>query len=329
MEAIPTPNRRYIKRREAEHFWQFQFENEPIKESRSFRDKEYGSKEEALSAACKYRDEFFLAAQDLGVIEADGRFYIRPLPIQLTISPRNKSGIIGVAREVSTRKKGANPEKVWLANFKTPDGKNDQKSYSINALGERGALLAALGRRIEFVKSIQDGLRSDYQRGLVTKHVEEVTLLWEHLEALVSDDEVFVLLSLINNPMLSATEKHQILAIRIGQQRFRKMVLARCEDRCVVTGATSFLTAGHIKPWSESNDYERLDPHNGLALSPVYDKAFDAGLITFDNAGMIIVSARLARDAAALGITGRECLRKLSLESVSYLEYHRAHRYLE
>lgn len=104
------------------------------------------------------------------------------------------------------------------------------------------------------------------------------------------------------------------------------MVLARCGDRCVITGSTVFLTAGHIKPWSVSTDQERLDPNNGLALSPVYDKAFDGGFISFDNSGRIIISPLLHRDTKALGITGSEAINNLSAESLYYLAYHRTSR---
>ena len=62
---------------------------------------------------------------------------------------------------------------------------------------------------------------------------------------------------------------------------------------------------------------------NGLALSPVYDKAFDAGLITFSDCGDIVVSARLAHDAGRLGISGRERIVGLSAQHQKYLEYHR------
>ena len=327
MESTTSPNRRYLKRREKEKFWQFQYENEPIKESQSFYDKDFGSSDDSLQAACKHRDEFFAAAKDLGVVDVDGKFYIRPLPIQLKISLRNKSGIIGVAREVLASRTKASPEKVWIANFKDDNGSNEQKSYSIRALGEQSAFLAALSRRIEYVKSVYDNLISTFQRDLVRVHLDEITFLREYIELIATEDELFFVLSTINNPVLSPTEKHDFLARRIGQARFRKMVLAKCGDRCVITGSTSFLTAGHIKPWSDSTDEERLDPSNGLAFSPVYDKAFDSGYVSFEDSGKIMVSSLLTRDAQALGITGNERINSLSPGSLAYLAYHRINRY--
>lgn len=54
------------------------------------------------------------------------------------------------------------------------------------------------------------------------------------------------------------------------------------------------LVAGHIKPWRESTNPERVDPHNALALSPNYDKLFDLGFITFKPTnGKIVLSDKI------------------------------------
>ena len=42
--------------------------------------------------------------------------------------------------------------------------------------------------------------------------------------------------------------------------------------------------ASHTKPWSACTHVERLDPFNGLMLTPNLDGAFDGGLVTFDAA---------------------------------------------
>lgn len=61
------------------------------------------------------------------------------------------------------------------------------------------------------------------------------------------------------------------------------------------------LRASHIKPWAEcSTDDERLDVFNGLLLAPHLDALFDAGWVTFDDDGMVLVSASLPSDAAML-----------------------------
>jgi len=41
------------------------------------------------------------------------------------------------------------------------------------------------------------------------------------------------------------------------------------------------LIASHIKPWAFSDNKERLDLKNVFVLSPLFDKLFDRGLISF------------------------------------------------
>ena len=58
--------------------------------------------------------------------------------------------------------------------------------------------------------------------------------------------------------------------------RFRDDLVASFGGRCCLSGldVTELLRASHIKPWRDSNNIERLDPYNGLLLSPAYDAAF-------------------------------------------------------
>ena len=43
--------------------------------------------------------------------------------------------------------------------------------------------------------------------------------------------------------------------------------------------ATGRVVAGHIVPWAQDTR-NRLNPHNGLCLSALHDRAYDQGLIT-------------------------------------------------
>lgn len=74
--------------------------------------------------------------------------------------------------------------------------------------------------------------------------------------------------------------KVRAIKIRVNQHIFRQMVLVNYGNRCAITGIniSSLLIASHIVPWSE-NEKERLNPENGICLSPLYDRAFDQGLI--------------------------------------------------
>jgi putative restriction endonuclease len=80
---------------------------------------------------------------------------------------------------------------------------------------------------------------------------------------------------------------------RLGQGQFREEVLAIWGGKCSVTGLArkDLLVASHIFPWSLSDEVEKIDPHNGLLLSPAVDKLFDKGYISFDKNGTILVKS--------------------------------------
>ena len=124
----------------------------------------------------------------------------------------------------------------------------------------------------------------------------------------------------------AATERTSLLRSRIGQDKFRYLVLERWDYRCAVTKAGILLTASHIKPWRDSSDTERLDAFNGLCLSPLYDRAFDSGIITFAFDGTLILSSAIPRrEAQLLGLTENKRLTGLTSRHRPYLAYHHHH----
>ena len=323
------PDRKYLKRwdRANEHRWQFQFELDPIPESKAFSDRKYGSIHASYAAAKTHRDEFLRVAVELGLVDPDGNPQRNDLPIYLKLSPRNTSGIVGLYRENLLRKGKRNPEVAWVANYKNDEGKNLQKSFSVTKLGEKVALFDALKFRRDYVERVANATRVPAKQALVEDHVLSLDLLLDYIGNLVDEAEIFVFLSTINNPLVSVTEKQDLLAVRIGQAKFRRLVLAMWSHRCCITRSTQFLTAGHIKPWSKASNQERVDPYNGLSLSPVYDKAFDQGLITFDDSGQLRISPLLAANAPLLGIDHRQRIVGLSDAHLKYLAYHRENRF--
>jgi hypothetical protein len=52
-----------------------------------------------------------------------------------------------------------------------------------------------------------------------------------------------------------------------------------------------------IVPWADCDDAQRLDVHNGLLLSALWDAAFDRGLISFADDGTVLASAQLSETA--------------------------------
>jgi len=54
-------------------------------------------------------------------------------------------------------------------------------------------------------------------------------------------------------------------------------------------------------PWAEcDNDAHRLDVHNGLLLSALWDAAFDAGKISFADDGQVLFPPSLGATERAL-----------------------------
>jgi len=85
--------------------------------------------------------------------------------------------------------------------------------------------------------------------------------------------------------------KEQTVRVRVGQRFFRETVLSSYNHQCCITGLRhdALLVASHIKPWKDSDPKtERTNPRNGLCLSPLYDKAFDAGMMTIDEQYRIV-----------------------------------------
>ncbi len=84
---------------------------------------------------------------------------------------------------------------------------------------------------------------------------------------------------------------------RSGQTLFRQIVLSAYRNQCALTGLSDprLLVASHIIPWSQAPGM-RLNPRNGIALNALYDKAFDRGLITFDDDLRLQISPALEAD---------------------------------
>lgn len=83
---------------------------------------------------------------------------------------------------------------------------------------------------------------------------------------------------------------------RVNQNIFRQIVMANYDNKCAITGIDipDLLVASHIIPWSK-NEEERLNPENGICLSPLYDRAFDKGYIGVNKKFEILISTELKR----------------------------------
>jgi putative restriction endonuclease len=95
------------------------------------------------------------------------------------------------------------------------------------------------------------------------------------------------------------TEREQLIKIRVNQAFFREMVLAAYDGTCCITGLNEpkLLVAGHIRRWADDEKH-RMNPHNGLAINALHDKAFEIGLITITPDYLIKVSPKLRKKGA-------------------------------
>ena len=123
------------------------------------------------------------------------------------------------------------------------------------------------------------------------------------------------------------TEAERLAIQRVGQNVFREALMAYWGGRCPLTGIADpdLLRASHIVPWAECpTDDHRLDVHNGLLLSALWDAAFDAGLVSFSDDGAVLSSPRLSTDASvALGMDNAAKLTGLTAAHRTNLEWHR------
>ena len=130
-----------------------------------------------------------------------------------------------------------------------------------------------------------------------------------------------------NDDGIPETEKEAVIKARKGQGKFREDLLS-INGKCPITGVTdtNFLIASHIKPWSKcDNNKERLDPYNGFALSPVADKLFDSGFISFTDQGKLLLSNCVdVNEVKKMGIDLEiDIIIFIKYEQRSYLQFHR------
>ncbi len=209
----------------------------------------------------------------------------------------------------------------------------------------RGELEHLHARRVEWVIKEQVDLREEVfarptvlpvspgQWGLVRRAYLKLSPEYEVLmDALVSGsarltcEQAEDIEETAENDHIGPTTKKVLNEARLGQGWFRDAVLKRWGHCCAATSAVTVraIRASHIKPWKESTNKERLDPDNGLPLVATLDALFDAGLISFDAAGQMLVSPALtAAERKVLGIGNLSLGKKPTPKMAAYLVHHR------
>lgn len=129
------------------------------------------------------------------------------------------------------------------------------------------------------------------------------------------------------NQTRDETEKERIVKARIGQGLFKQKLLSRSSE-CEICGLDipSLLIASHCKPWSKSDNVERLDVNNGLLLCTNHDAVFDKGLISFDRNGQIIISFKVEAKNHQLLNLNQGIKINVTSNQQGYLEWHRINK---
>ncbi len=147
------------------------------------------------------------------------------------------------------------------------------------------------------------------------------------LKSSTNDNAEKILSRVKSDSNLRQTEKDAIIKARVGQGDFRKKLIEKYNGQCMVTGLADerLVVASHIKPWSVSSDFDRVDVENGFLLNSLFDKMFDLGIITFLNDGKMLVSNSIRRKN--LNIINPDISRNYDLKPskrlLENLEYHR------
>ncbi len=176
-------------------------------------------------------------------------------------------------------------------------------------------------------KTIQERLQRDERFTRIGRGIYALTEVLSKLEN--NDTGVFEIKSnqivFLKKEQTEAVKKTKI---RLGQNKFRSELLKTLKA-CPITGIDDkrLLIASHIKPWVFSTPEERLNPLNGLLLSPLFDRLFDksVGLITFTPEKYILISDKLSpKNRKKLGIPHKTIIKSLPVEGrEEFLEFHR------
>ena len=129
-----------------------------------------------------------------------------------------------------------------------------------------------------------------------------------------------------NDLIGEGTDKTVIGTARNGQRLFKKRLKNYWGSQCAVTGASTLrlLRASHTVGWALSSPTDKVNVYNGFLLSPAYDAAFDAHLISFRDDGTILKATDISNDELQLlGIDPEAKLRKVEPSHIPFLVQHR------
>lgn len=160
---------------------------------------------------------------------------------------------------------------------------------------------------------------------------------WKNFKKI--DEWIFALLDYNENKLLLdednkdiITERKSFVNTRIKQNELRSKIIKDLK-LCPFTKINDerLLIASHIKPWAFSDNKERLDLKNVFVFSPLFDKLFDRGLISFwDNKNLLISKWLSEFNKKRIGILEWQIIDLLPINwRENYLRFHREKVFLD
>lgn len=216
-----------------------------------------------------------------------------------------------------------------LGEYQTNDIGNIQYEILAEILAEELGVLGLEQIRLIVGTSYASSIDAEHRQWEM--HPQLVAALWQlaepellmHTEQVVDVQHEFEVDPKLSN--ITVTERSLLVQARVGQGAYRQSLMQYWNGQCAVTACpvAEVLIASHIKPWSESENGERLDPFNGLLLIATLDKLFDRGLISFSDDGNLLYDQVIELHLEKLGINETTCLRHMNERHKQYLENHR------
>lgn len=178
--------------------------------------------------------------------------------------------------------------------YKLPFGRLNQHTPEVRKLAELiGRTPSSVALRLVNYAACDPYIVNSGRKGMISgigkckpfwdyyaNNTEELFLRAETIKASMLMKPVEEILQL-NPTDFIGKEKEVVIKQRINQNSFRSIILANYNEQCAISGICipQLLIASHIVPWSDDEN-NRLNPSNGICLSPLYDKAFDKGYIS-------------------------------------------------
>lgn len=173
----------------------------------------------------------------------------------------------------------------------------------------------------DWKKEIVSGKKYDISEG-VGYELYQLTL-----KAIKANSDDSVMVEIDNKAeqlSLFGKERETYIKTRVNQSVFRERLLEKYDSCCLCkVSDPRFLIASHIKPWAASQADEKLDDDNGLLLCPNHDALFDAGFISFEDDGSILISKHLSQIDALFMNVDKKLKIKPTEGNKKYLKYHR------